>query len=464
MAGDDVAYSGMRLAFTRPLRTSPLARSPRLGPFVAALLAPFALAVAGCDLGAVGLGSDETDAFRLLDTAAGNHLAQVLEGGDALTFQDVIEGGDNIVFTDTPVPQGFLRAQNTVDDDRNRHGRGNLSVLSYNVALLDVDLLGIIPYAETPDLDRRRRTLPGLVFETGADVILLQEVWLEQDVERFIERGEEAGYEGFVQARTGHNDGLLSFVKKSAMAGGSSTEVDFAAYGSQVGTEYFPGPGIQRGWLSVRFTHAEVGPITAFNTHMQAFPENWLGRMKQAREVGIILRQIQEESGDLVLFAGDLNAAPYYKKATWDVPGGATQDRWFHNTFSYSTLLTYGDLLDAVIMGRSANDAIADITLGDTVVNNADTALDIPGAEDGWCGRTPNTTFTATDCNSLYFDQYAGTEYPARLDHIFVSDRNGRVVVTGSEILFTKKLQFGDLSREPSDHFGVMVRMLVTPK
>lgn len=418
----------------------------------------------GCDLGEVGLGGDETDGFKLVDTQAANHLAIAIDGGDALTFQDIIERADGVTFKDTPNPQGFLRAQNIQDDQLDRAGRGNLSVLTYNVGLLNVDLFGIIPYAETPDLDRRRRASPGIIFETGADVVMLQEVWLKEDVERFLERGEEAGYVGFVQERTGHNDGLITFIREAAMAGGSTTELDFAAYGSQVGTEYFPGPGIQRGWLSVRFTHAEVGKVTVFNTHMQAFPENWLGRMKQAREVGIIVRQHEEETGDFVVFAGDLNAAPYYKKATWETPGGGTQDRWFHNTFSYATLLTYGNLVDAAIMGRDANDAIADITLGDTVVNNASTSTEIPGAENGWCDRTPHTTFTASDCNSLYFDQYAGTEYPARLDHIFISKQNGRAVVTDSKVMFTEQLQFGDLKRELSDHYGVLVQMLVTPK
>jgi endonuclease/exonuclease/phosphatase family metal-dependent hydrolase len=429
----------------------------------APLLAPV-FALTACDLGDVPLGGDETDAFKLADTAGMKHIADVIEGGGALTFQELFERGEGLEFTDAPDPAALLTSTNTLDDARSRDGRRPLTVLTYNVALLDVDLFGLIPYAESPDLERRRRALPGLIFAKGADVVLLQEVWLDEDVEGFARRGEELGYRPFVHERASHNDGLMTFIREGAIAGGSTVEVDFQAFGSQVGTEYFPGPGIQRGWLSVRFTREGVGRVTAFNTHMQAFAENWLGRAKQAREIGIILREVAEKTGDLTLVGGDFNSGPFYSKSTWTSPDGSELDRWFHNTIAYPTMLTYGDLVDAAIMGRAENDAIADITLGNTVVNDADNALEVPGAEAGWCDRTPHVTFTASDCNTMYFDQYGGTEYPARLDHVFVNDAGDRVVVTDSQIVFTEKEQFGDLRREPSDHYGVLVNLLVSPR
>jgi endonuclease/exonuclease/phosphatase family metal-dependent hydrolase len=431
-------------------------RIPALG-----LASVVSLAVAACDLGDIPLGGDDTDDFALRDPAAFQHIAAALEGGDDLKVRDIFEKGDGLVFAETPTPTSLLTTTNVLDDTRARAGRAPLSILSYNVALLDVDLFGLIPYTESPGLERRRGALPGLIFSTGADVVLLQEVWLAEDVEEFSRRGEELGYRPFVHERVGHNDGLITFVREDVIAGGSTTELTFDSYGSQVSTEYFPGPGMARGWLGVRFVHRDIGPVHAYNTHMQAFPENWLGRAKQARELGIILRTIAEETGDLVLVAGDFNSGPYYAKAEWTSPGGAVLDRWLHNAIAYPTLLTYGNLVDAAIMGRPQNDAIADVTLGDTVVNDADAALDIPGAEEGWCERTPNTTFTATDCNTLYFDQYAGTEYPARLDHVFVTDSE-RVIATDSRIVFTGTETFGDLVSEPSDHYGVRVDLLVS--
>jgi endonuclease/exonuclease/phosphatase family metal-dependent hydrolase len=431
-------------------------RIPSLG-----LASVASLAVAACDLGDVPLGRDDTDGFPLRDPAPLQHIAAALEGGDDLTVGDIFEKGEGLVFSSTPNPTALLTSTNTLDDTRARAGRAPVSVLSYNVALLDVDLFGIIPYAESPDLERRRNALPGLIFSTGADIVLLQEVWLEDDVEGFSRRGESLGYRPFVHERTGHNDGLITFIREDIIAGGTTTEMTFDSYGAQVGTEYFPGPGIARGWLGVRFVHRDIGPMHAYNTHMQAFPENWLGRAKQARELGIILRTAVEDTTDVLVVGGDFNSGPYYARAEWTAPGGAVSDRWFHNAIAYPLLLTYGDLVDAALMGRPENDAIADVPLGDTVVNNADTALEIPGAEDGWCERTPHTTFTASDCNGLYFQQYGGTEYPSRLDHVFVNDSD-RVVVASSRIVFTDTVTFGDLVVEPSDHYGVRVDLLVS--
>lgn len=441
-------------------------------PRLFALLAPLPLvasvASVGCsNLGGVGLGGDDTDSFKLADAAATAHFQDALDDGDSLTFQQVFERGDGITFSGKPDPSAFLRATNAVDDDRDRQGRAPLTVLTYNVAMLDVNLFGFVPYAETPELETRRQTSPALIFARDADVVLLQEVWLDEDVEEFLRTGEEFGYRGFVHERSGHNDGLVTFIKESAIAGGTTTALDFAAYGSQNTQEYFPGPGIARGWMSVRFIHAEIGAIRVYNTHMQAFSNNWMGRMKQGREIGIIMRTVLEEEGtpdDISLIGGDFNAGPYYKSAEWELPDGAKEDRWFHNTFSYSTMLTYGELVDLAIAGRPAEDAIADVTLGDTVVNDAATALQIPGAREGWCSDTPSSTFTATDCNTLYFDQYAGTEFPARLDHIFGHDPDGRIVASSSEIVFVEPAPFGGTVVEVSDHYGVEVDLLITPK
>jgi endonuclease/exonuclease/phosphatase family metal-dependent hydrolase len=261
----------------------------------------------------------------------------------------------------------------------------------------------------------------------------------------------------------------LTMIKESSLAGGSTTRITYSEYGAQNGQEFFPGPGIKRGWLAVEFIHAELGPVVALNTHMLAYPENWYGRLHQARELGIVVEQssnrVQAREGraPLVFAGGDFNSGPYYKEARWESPDGSVFEGWFHNTLSYPTLLTYGDMVDVAIMGRPAADATADVLLGNTVVNNAATSATIPGAEEGFCARTPHTTFTATDCNSLYFDQYAGTEYPARLDHVFARDPANRIVATKSALVFTEKERFGALQREPSDHYGVLVEMLITP-
>ena len=438
----------------------------RARPFALLCGLSASLIASGCDgdLGGFPLGSDEADDFVLTDVPAFAHVAAAIDGGENLTLGGLIDKGDDVVFDSAPNPAQLLTDTNVLDDNRSREGRQPLSVLTYNVALLDVDLFNIIPYTESPNQTQRRRVLPGLIFETGADVVLLQEAWQEQDIEAFSRRAVTSGYTPFTHDRSRGNDGLVVFIRSAVIAGGTTTDVDFKAYGSQVGSEYFPGPGLSRGWMSVRFVHASIGEMRVFNTHMQAFPENWLGRVKQARELGIAMRAAVEDTGAFVFVGGDFNSGPYYKNASWQSPDTSIVDRWFHNAIAYPALLTYGDLVDAAIMGRPAVDAVADITLGDTVRNDSGRALEVPGVEEGWCERTPPITFTATDCNSLYFQQYGGTEAPARLDHVFVSDKGERVVVDRSAVVFTEKQTFGDVFIEPSDHFGVRVDLLVTPK
>jgi len=63
----------------------------------------------------------------------------------------------------------------------------------------------------------------------------------------------------------------------------------------------------------------------------------------------------------------------------------------------------------------------------------------------------------------LYFTQYGGTEFPARLDQVFARDTDERVVVARSRIDFTEQLRFGDTLVEPSDHYAVIVELVVSP-
>jgi endonuclease/exonuclease/phosphatase family metal-dependent hydrolase len=409
----------------------------------------------------VALGEDERDGRTLSETVAA-YLVAALGDGD-LTLQQLLEKGDALTFRGAPDPTPLLEATAALDDDRPRAGKVPVTILSYNVALLDAQIFGFIDYKRTPSLEERRRALPELVFTDGAEVICLQEVWREEDVESFTVDARALGYQAFSQPRGDYNDGVMIFLKSSAIAGGTiPTLAGHAAYGSQDGLEFFPGPGIKRGFIEVAFTHAQAGPTRAFCTHMQAFPENWFGRMRQARELGIAART-RSADDELVIVAGDLNAGPYYKAAEWQPPEGETQTQWFHNALSYPLLLAYADLVDAAVMGRPADDAASDVTLGDTIVNDAAASITIPGAVAGWCDETPATTLTATDCNSLYFAQYAGTEYPARLDHVHVRQRDD-IVVRESKVVFTEKRRFADVEVEPSDHYGVRVELLVDPR
>ena len=166
----------------------------------------------------------------------------------------------------------------------------------------------------------------------------------------------------------------------------------------------------------------------------------------------------------IVFLGGDMNAGSYYKNDVWVTGDKEDNDGWWANTISYTFFTHYGDFLDLLLMGRDANEVELDISEGDAVVNNAETSLEIPGAENDWCDTHSGVNFTASDCNDLYFMQYAGTEFPSRMDHIFVRDIQKRVFVTKSEILFNERVTFGDLEpMQPSDHLGVAAWVTVSP-
>lgn len=426
-----------------------------LRPFPLVLTAALA---AGC-VDPLALGQSEVDATRLADSDNLAHLAAALDDGE-LTVQELLERGESLTVSSAPDPTQPLLDTAALDDDRPTTGGVPLRVMTQNVALLDANIFWFIDYAQTPLLDERRDELPGVFLDAEPDILFLQEVWLGEDVDRFAAAAEERGYEAVTGSRQGYNDGLMLLIRSTLLEEGSEVESGLQAYQVQDGLEEFPGPGIKRGYQWARFTHPQLGPIVVFNTHMQAFPAMWLNRLKQARELGIAIER-EATGGELVLVGGDLNAGPYYRDAKWESPDGTVEDSWWSNAFSYPMLLEYGGLTDLAVMGRPLEDAASDVTLGDTVVNDAALALEIPGAREGFCEETPHTTFTASDCNTLYFQQYGGTEYPARLDHLHVRDPEGRVRVLSTELRFTEVSSFDGVETEPSDHYGVSVDLMI---
>jgi endonuclease/exonuclease/phosphatase family metal-dependent hydrolase len=411
----------------------------------------------GCsDDDTLPVGDDPQDKVALKDTALA-HIGDAL--GDGNTTLEALFALDDIPFTAAPDPTALLTRMNTLDDARPTTDKATVSVLSYNVGLLDVEIFGFIDYARTPTLDERRAELPALVFGLGVDVLALQEVWEEQDVSTFQEQGTAAGYLAFVEDRSDYNSGTMMFVRKDLVKSGTTPAFAAVPYSAQVSSENFPGEGWKRGYISVRFEHKDVGVVHVFDTHMAAFSDAWKLRMRQSRELGIAVRDTTAAT-DLVVVTGDLNAGPYYASDEWKAPEEEVSTGWFDNAISYAILLQYGGLVDAAIMGRPAGDAIADVTLGKTVQNDPAKGITVAGVDANWCQNTPQITFTGTDCNSLYFQQYAATEFPARLDHVHLRDRSD-VFVSSSAVVLTEQLALGGITIEPSDHYGVQVEFKV---
>ncbi len=407
------------------------------------------------------VGEEGLDRVRL-DEAAGLGYLQEALGEPGLTVGDLFRD-DPPRFVKAPDPTALLLAHRASNAPAPVAGSAvPLKVLTWNVALLDAKVFWFFDYSRSPYLEERCGKLPAVAFEGGFDVVFLQEVWRDEDVERFRAAAEAAGYRALVGPRDEYNDGLVLAVRTEVL-GTEPPELEAVPFFDRDSLEYFPGPGIKRGFLAVRFTHPRLGPIVAYDTHMLAWPGNWPIRMRQARQIGLHARAAGK-GGALVLMGGDFNAGSYYVEDGWEDAEGERFTGWWPNAQSYPLLSYYGGLRDLFLMGRSEEEAVRDVAYGRDVVNAPAKARSVPAGAPGWCDAHYGDNFTATDCNGLYFLQYAGTERPARMDHLLVGAPEGRVYVERSAILFNERGEYGGPEpTEPSDHLGVGAWLQVLP-
>lgn len=396
------------------------------------------------------LGAAPQDDVLLRDAPEFAHYLGTLEGAEELRVRDLFTR--ELRFTGAPTPTALLQSQQAGNPAPAANAR-TLRILDYNVALLDAKLFGLIPYTATPDLDTRAPILFDLVLAEGFDIVAMQEVWRVQDVDRLRDAAEKAGYWVAVSDRSGMTDGLAIAVKKSLSP--EPTEVGGESYDVPAsGLEFFPAPGLNRAFMWTKFEVEGLGTVVVYDTHASAFPESYPDRMSNVRQLGLHLRNNTTDD-QLVFLGGDMNGAPYYRKNDWTQPDGSSQEVWFANTLSYPLALHYGGLVDLGIRGRaSAEAAIDDITYGDQVPDTLDAT---------YCASAPKTVFTATDCNALYEEQYAGTEFPARIDFVFAKDPKGRVHVSEQSFAFVNDVEYAGKSGPLSDHYGQAVTVHVAP-
>ncbi|MEW5854791.1 MAG: endonuclease/exonuclease/phosphatase family protein [Myxococcota bacterium] len=418
---------------------------------------PFLILVVmlGCHPMPPPLGWSDADTVALEEVPELAHVAKRIKDAEYLQVQHLFDE-TNARFTGAPNPEALLLGFHELNQTRSAGNAAPLTVLTYNVALLHARPLGI-EYAKSPELEVRREKLADLVLEKGFDVVMLQEVWLAEDVQRFTDAASRHGYRAFSANRDEYSDGLVTLIKESIIAPSGEVDVLGVPYVEQRQEEYLPGVGIRRGFLRVAFNHKDLGPLRIYNTHMAAFVERWLARMSNARQMGLTVR---EETGpqELAIIGGDMNAGPYYRDDIWLAPDNKQVGDWWANAFAYPLLLYYARSVDLFAMGLRSRE----VEIGNTMVNNPEKSTTVPAAEEGWCERTPHVALTGSDCNSLYFRQYAGTEYSARYDHLLAHDPAGRVKVLETEIVFTEKLDWGSAgSFELSDHYGVRATLAV---
>ncbi len=401
------------------------------------------------------LGTWPEDQVKLVDSPALAHLAAALEGGDALTVADLFHA-DRLRFKQAPDPTALLAAQAAAHAALPPLADAEpLKVLSYNVGLLSrwypFTHVGVPHYRE-----RRERTAKQLLGD-GWDVLLLEEAWELVDVDRFAAEAKERGYAIYSGTPKKHEQHGLIILVREALIGDAAQEFGETQFDAQREIEYFPGPGVKRGYLQWSFTHAPTGRrIHLYGTHFTSFPELFQERDVQARDLGG--RAAKHPDDDIVIVGGDLNAGPYYPDNSFGVDGDEPVLDWWKNTMMYPLMIHYGGLLDT----HSALAPAKDVERMQQLLLPFDGAAYLADPLAGRCAAIPVDTFTATDCNAIYFEQYGGTEYPARLDYIFLRDEAHHVRVSASELVYAAPLDFGAAGTiELSDHFGMSATLQI---
>jgi endonuclease/exonuclease/phosphatase family metal-dependent hydrolase len=398
------------------------------------------------------LGEHPQDGTLLTEAPALAHLAAALPEGEGLTVEDLFR--ERPAYARAPDPSALL------EQLRADHAAlpalpaaEPLRVLSFNTGLLD----RWYPFAvvQVPHVDERRVRVPAELLADGWDVLLLQEVWDTRDVRTFEQEAARQGY----RVHAGSSDaaheehGLLILVHESVFDPEGPDDRDEQTFELQRDIEAFPGPGVERGLLSWRFRHAPTGVVIhLFDTHTTAFPElSWV-REAQARQLGLLANAVPDD--EVVLVTGDINAGPYYPLDRFGEVDGEPVVGWWRNAQAYPMLLHYGALWDAHAAAGQADD----VAIMDRLPAYGPQHRREPFGDASLCDELVGV-FTASDCNSLYFEQYAATEYPARIDHVLVRDAMDRVRVQESGIVYTEPLSGGGF--EASDHYGVGVTLLL---
>ena len=400
------------------------------------------------------LGSLAADQVVLSDSPVLSHLATAGGEGDVAG----LISADGTVFTAAPDPSALFTARLAEHQALPPLAEAvELRVLTYNVALLSRTYLGTL--VEMPEIDVRRSVLADALFSADHDVLLLQEVFEWEDLLYLQVEGARRGFAVYGGSAALHGEhGLAIAIREDVIDWSQPQEQGEEQFDAQRKLEYFPGPDIRRGWLSWSFTLADTDQrVHFYNTHATSFVVFWLQRELQARQLGLEIAASPAE--DLVVLGGDLNSGPYYHNDVWTDGAGEPVPEWWRNAAAYPLWLHYGEMYDAL----NAVQVPADVTLGQTVPSDHTTYLTEPYGQASWCDEVTGAVFTGTDCNSLYFRSYAGTEFPSRLDHLMIRDPSSVARVQSAGLAFTERRELETGTFELSDHYGVFAVLHIAP-
>lgn len=411
---------------------------PRLSP----LLLCAALTAAACAK-APRLGSAPADQAVLATTPALAHLAEKLPPSGPRTVEELV-GSGRWAFKGPPDPSAWLESEVRGETPPIANGV-ELSVLTYNTGLLDRTYLS--GHVAMPEVAHRSKWLPEALLSSGQwDVLLLQEVWEWEQVERFAMAADKYGYAWYAGTKKRHEQhGIMMLVKEQLITStADQTEVQFDA---QRKIEKWPGPNIKRGYLTWTFEHAPTGrTLRVASAHPQAFPDFWQVRTLQARQLALDLAATDPEA--TVVLGIDLNAGSYYPQDELGLYKGKPVSGWWRNSLTYPLIRHYGGFTDAMGVRSRPGDVAAMHTLPPY----SEQWLSVPLG--GVCAAQP-PVFTGTDCNPLYAANYIGEEYPARLDYVFTRAPEDTLRVVEAGRVYDKPLVLGGRQLMGSDHYAV---------
>lgn len=396
------------------------------------------------------LGARPQDQVVVAEVPVLAHLAAAMDDADALTLTELL-ADEAPVFRDAPDPSALLEGQAIAHQALAPIEDGvDLRVLSFNAGLLD----RWYPFTHVgvPEVDLRREHFADLLFADGWDVLCLQEVWEDAEVERLRVVAEDRGYRVFTGSPAHRKEHGLVIAIRSAIIDADAPESQIERqFEQEYDVEKFPGPGVERGFLSWSFGHAPSGErLRVISTHIASYAQRWRIRTFQARELGLFVAGAPTD--EVVIVGGDFNAGPYYPEDLFGEVDGEPVGEWFRNAIMVPIFLHYGEVIDVfAAAGRATDVAAMDAQLDyDAAAWRSEPYGDAAG-----CAASNGQVLTWDWCNDLAFQQGGETEWGARLDFIFLRDRQAKARVIDASLVYTAPIQMGDRALALSDHYGV---------
>ena len=189
----------------------------------------------------------------------------------------------------------------------------DFSLTSWNIHGLPYPLdLHFWPFSRIPRHGERAEAIAARVLTSHPDVCVFQEVWTDQDVERFTQRFKSAGYTVSPPPRTRfpRSGGLLTCVA----SGWQVLDARFEEYITNPG----PANSDARSHKGVQVVKVQKGAerLVVLNTHLQSQypPKHFYADIRKAqieRLTEVATKEYESDRDAALLAVGDFNTYPY---------------------------------------------------------------------------------------------------------------------------------------------------------